>query len=442
MNLAATNIKSFFFNIIAAFKKLFFSNSFWCYVSIALIFLSSGYLIIFTVLPTFFLALLYLLFFLFCVSFYIIKRKTLVNNIRCFYRQNIMSIFFVAVFCICCVLSFFVNKEFANINYYGQTILLVLNGVLFVNIFSFEFFYKRLSNLFFIICALSLIIFVLYRISGLINFSPFGYVHNSNNIEFANFIISFIGGKNRLQGPFWEPGLFSSFVLIVSIFDIIYFKKVNLVKIIVYFTCVIFSFSTFAYICLPILIVMTIKYRIKNKKIKNIFFGALILLALVSIIFYKQLFHFLASVLPSVFGKLDGLYNSVSFTTRLYSPYVNLLVFIKNPFVGKGLYGADLLYSEMIHSDFKTIVDSQTSTTFRFMAQLGVGGFLYTLFIVLSFVLNKEKDFIDMLLISVLFLLIVNKEPHNQIMFTLIIPFYMAKSCFNKDKEVCLIYDH
>jgi hypothetical protein len=96
-------------------------------------------------------------------------------------------------------------------------------------------------------------------------------------------------------------------------------------------------------------------------------------------------------------------------TDRLLSPIVNLSVSLSSPIIGHGFYNANILYS-ILMVDFG--VESQTSTYFYFISSLGVFG-LFFILTIHYYIFKLRFNFASKVFLSIILLLIFNKEPHT-----------------------------
>ena len=225
----------------------------------------------------------------------------------------------------------------------------------------------------------------------------------------------------RFMGPFWEPGLFASFLVLAIIFEICFNdSKPRIPAILICTIGVLLTASTAGYSLL--FIVLFIWFR-KNKRFGIIFDLLSILVVLLLYSNIDKLIMLLADYNPDVFGKLVS--GGVSFDTRILSPLACLLVFFKSPIFGHGYSKAIELYN-----GFKLLfkIDSLTSTSGYMLAAFGICGIAYTIGIMwICFKQVKFPIVIRGLLFLILFF-IVNKEPHYHNMLTYTIFCMMARN--------------
>lgn len=325
-----------------------------------------------------------------------------------------------------------VNNLMAYLGY-GMTIV---NGFIIAKLFNYKMFFRIFNKIIFCLTFVGLSFYFFFLISG-VNISPLPTFVSSSGHEYANFFyLSFQNvNSTRFQGFAWEPGLMSSFLIESIIFEIIFEKKVNKLHFIVMTLGIIFTFSTFAYILYPFVLLLLLNKILKNKKV----FYSILIVSLVAIflciIFSNQILTFLASAMPQVFGKFLDENSTISLTTRLFSPYVDLLIFMKSPIWGVGITDANNLYLDYINSSqFSSLIDSQTSSTFLMMAQFGIFGIIPTLMLIVSIFKIKNDSFKPAIkiILSIILFLIWNKEPHTRLLFDWVMLFIFIKMGFEK----------
>jgi hypothetical protein len=109
--------------------------------------------------------------------------------------------------------------------------------------------------------------------------------------------------------------------------------------------------------------------------------------------------------------------DNISKSSRSEAILHNLDMFSRDPVFGAGY---TTVMQNMAH-----IADTSTSTFL--MSIFGVLGVSYTLFIVYGVMKIKSAKLFSKIIIMVMLLIVVNKEPHHMILFTWILMFYFVK---------------
>lgn len=313
-----------------------------------------------------------------------------------------------------------INQELSNIKLYINYFSMLIFAYSLTQIISFDKFIKIYTSVIKIITIISLVVYSLTNYFDIKLTLPI--IQNANNIEIYNGILFFVPlhSATRNQALFWEPGLFSTFLIIAMIFEISFKEdKINLISMVIFTFGLLTTKSTAGYILyLFIIILWADKYVKISKILVNIYTILLVLIYA----FYEQIINGLIRINPLLFNKF--LENGSTLTTRKEAPILNLEIFSQNIFAGAGLSNSTKIFIEQSRLFG---IDSQTSTSTFFMASLGILGVSYTLFWILSILNMKNKSLISKSIILLVFMIILNKEPHSSILITYCILFFFIK---------------
>lgn len=127
-----------------------------------------------------------------------------------------------------------------------------------------------------------------------------------------------------------------------------------------------------------------------------------------------------------MFGKL--VVETASSTERIDSPRANLAIFYEYPIWGSGLGRVNDLYAQITKG-------AQTSTITYALAAFGLSGISFILMWIIGIFRIKFLDIFLKILITCLFLIILNKEPHIFFSATYILMFYFVS---NKVKRLSI----
>jgi hypothetical protein len=337
-------------------------------------------------------------------------------------KINYLNIYFILSILIL-LASMFVNLNFIYIGANLKYLSILIFSFYFVQTVDYKVFIKYYINIMLFIVFISLIPFYLYNYFN-INF--LGYlpiVENINGVKYYNGILFFFYDytQTRNMGLFWEPSIYSSFIIIAMMYEISY-NKPSIIKIMLLLIGVISTGSTGGYLLIPFVFTL---YLFKNI---NVLSGILIqsMVALGGFLIYinfSAIFSFLLQLSPLVFGKFsrDG---AASVNERVDSPLINIDLFLQNPVFGNGLGKIDELYSK-----FEI---AQTSTPTYYLAAFGVLGIMYSISIFYGCYNQKQLNFNQKTLMFIIFFVIVSKEPHSKFILTHIIIFYLLKPSSSK----------
>lgn len=392
------------------------------YLTIALVFLSSGYALT-TFGDTFFKTLMLaittcVILFRYIWNFNIITLNDIKKT-----KKVLPSFIFFVIIGLGAFATLLFNKEFGTIMSYVYFGILMISSFLLCRIIEFKKFITIFLNILSALTLLSIIIFIIHYLTGV---APGLYsFNNGNGTDYQNwFFINFLSNYSdgyRLASIFWEPGLFSSFLLIGLLFEIIFVDKINLVRFSIFVLALILTKSTAAYILFFAILILIFYNKIKKNSIRIPLISACFILIVVTIVFNKQIVGLLSKILPSVFSKAAN--GSTSLYTRILSPKICIDIFVKHPIFGAGIGGAGELYA-IETAKYGLLVDALTNTTFYSLAEYGVIGLTITSMLCIGLIKNKEILTFNKYFLLLLFFVIFNKEPHGGILLTNVIILY------------------
>lgn len=254
----------------------------------------------------------------------------------------------------------------------------------------------------------------------------------NSTTEFYNYYIFFYpklwsNVMFRNQGIFWEPGLFSSYLLFALVFEIYYKKVINKFKLLILMLAVLTTFSTAGIILLIPIIILYLDKSVSKSNFKNLWIVTLIIITFLLILFYDRLIILFVNFSPQVFSKLLG--EQQTTITRFSAPILNMFIFKQNIFFGAGLTGSTELFMQ---EQFIFNVDSQTSTSTYFLSSFGLGGIFYTVWWIKGVVGLNNISLLSKAIMLFIFLTILNKEPHSFLMGTWLILFIFYKNNIEK----------
>ena len=338
-------------------------------------------------------------------------------------KLNLANSVFFTLFIITLV-SFVANT---NISYFTTTIkfiFVISFAFLFTSNVRFESFIRYYINTLKTIVIISLVGFILMNIVQLPVDLP--VFENVNGVQYYNALVYFpiksFGvysgvGIPRNIGCFWEPGVFSTFIILAIALEILFKKSPSKLNILIFVLGLLSTRSTFGYLLLPLLLLL---YIFRNTNYRGNFFIYLFTLGLFVfvVMFYEKIILELYELNPSMFGKL--LQGTSSVTERIESPITNLKIFVRYPIFGAGVGKTEILYGSMTHA-------AQTSTTTYFLAAFGFFGLIPVLSLIIGILRFKFNNININIIFLIIVLLQINKEPHIYFSVTFILMFYFLK---------------
>lgn len=321
-----------------------------------------------------------------------------------------------------------------------RPILIIFCALFISSMYSFETFRDGYVK------AMSVI--VIFAIAGyVISFTPLvnmmPTVTNYNDVSYAHCFIDshIIYGANvstRLHGIAWEPGVFATYISLAILFC----KKEKgntaafVLRLILFSTALILTMSGAGIIMIPILIAVKI---FENKGVDDS--SASELLIFMTVAFILGLIVLLSETVDVflrtfLFSKLDNVFKAGD-SARLYSVIVDFKIFWKHFPFGCGTYYYTV-ENNLLSGD---TYSASASTLTAYIAQFGLFGIPITLmWIKAAFTAAKNNKLIVRIGTALIFLFILSKEPHYDLLFMNIIFMYFAfnarKSEENELKEI------
>lgn len=289
-----------------------------------------------------------------------------------------------------------VLNDSANINFYLSLYSIILLGRSFAYNIDLKLFKKIFLSTLDLIVLISLFFYLAINFTNIGNYFPTYF--SINTIEYSTiYIFNFIKiAGYRNCGLFWEPGIFSSYLLISSIFILLQSKlsKLDIIRLILYFITIISTISLISVAIFLILIATwffsKMKIADKRKRVMQLF--SLFLLIYVSI-----------HLLPSNEFTSKILIWNIFKNPRVSSIIFNLKNFIKSPLIGN-------TYQKIIGLSYEINVLYDLATV-PFL--LNLFGLTYLIIFINIIVKCLQKLGISIFSILTIFVLLIiaNKEP-------------------------------
>jgi len=293
-------------------------------------------------------------------------------------------------------------------SFYGLMLCNILAGYGISRMYSFKQIAHCHVRCMTIITAIAIVGYLLLQNTTLLNALP--SMTNVNNVEYrVSGIFNYIKTvPNRNCGMFWEPGLFATHLIISIVFEIMYEKKPNIVRLIL-FSAGIFTANSSAGFALWILCVMLL--FLKNAKLSSNPVAAAISIIAVSagallIINFEEIL--LQTSLGSNEFLQKLLLGNIQNSSRMLAIEHNLNSFLSEPIFGVGINRAA---AEMQH-----VADTSTST--YMMSIFGILGISYTVYWVYGIWKLPQISVMTKILLIAIALSILNKEPHMNLLLT------------------------
>ena len=314
----------------------------------------------------------------------------------------------------------------SGINYYIQLITTILAAYCIVCLYPFKKITEYYLKLMTVVSIIALIGYILVNNTSVLEILP--KMKNINDVKYGvgiifNYIVDI---PDRNCGMFWEPGLFATHLTCAIVFEMMTKKKASALRLILFSVCI-FTANSSAGFVLWFLCMVLFFVRKKNVvlgHLKTIFSFVLLIAAIGLILNFDTILAKTALGENEYFIKLSS--DSISDSSRNNAISHNLKMFMTDPVFGAG-------YATVM-KNIAHVADTSTSTFL--MSIFGVLGMSYTVFIVYGVLKIKNANFLSKILLLVIMIVIVNKEPHHQIFFTWILIFYLSKGFDDEKIEI------
>ncbi len=266
----------------------------------------------------------------------------------------------------------------------------------------------------------SLVLFLCINILGMSEYFP-TYV-NVNRVTYLSMFLAFAQENSsfRCMGPFWEPGIFATFLIFGIILECCFVRRPTRWYHVFLFSFMVFmTFSTAGYLLLIVTYLIVLNQK-SERKVSALLNYSILLICFLLFFFFDDLIQLLATLIPSVFEKITWL--SVSMMTRFSNPLVDFQIWKEYPFLGAGIRNYQ---SEWLRESAKYIIGSRTSTLTYYPATIGIGGFLYAMMVFRCVRRQKHLSFIVRLSLLFIYVCVLTKEPHYNNLLMLLFIMYM-----------------
>ena len=327
----------------------------------------------------------------------------------------------VLVFTIPVVLSAIGNLDYSNVANSLSLLAVVVLAYLSVRKVGA----LRICRLFVrLICATAGVALVLWALTVLLGANlPLPVFENINGIHYKTIFIASqyadtFADVSKSMGFFWEGGIFASYLLLAVAVEFMVEEKPSKTRLVLLIVTLFTTGSTAGCLLLPLALAVGLLKRGGRGRLA---IASLIVLLVVGVFAnYSSIVDALMKVDSSLFWKL-GDAQAVTKLTRLQSPEVCWNLFVANPILGMG-YG-DALESYSVAIAGSSSIDSLTTTSFFQLAAFGVAGFTMWAMTIYALVGNRCLPVSGSLVLALLFVLILNKEPHTASTLTYILLF-------------------
>lgn len=297
-----------------------------------------------------------------------------------------------------------------------KRMLLYFCAMLIVSVCDWCDFKKNFVKTMVVISCFALIGYALQN-TPVINLFP--TLVNYNGIEYVNGVIfsiikyTYSGLTERLHGLFWEPGLFATYLAIA----IVFLKRENAKRywltLTLFVVCLIMTKSGAGIAMMPLILIIKLTDRTDSELSvrKNVMLCiALVLIFAIGQVGSDMIDQWLNDYL---FVKLNDTSNVSNFM-RTNAVLVDLQIAWNHFPFGVGI----AQYATEVAKFNSTLQSSGTSTITTYLAEYGVFGIpIVIIWIKALFQISESRKFVTRLATLLMFLTILTKEPHGNLLF-------------------------
>lgn len=265
---------------------------------------------------------------------------------------------------------------------YFFMVMIYLDCVLLLCIFSAEKIYEFVYKSVYLIALFSLIAYVVQIfVPSLLSMLP--TIENTAGIDFYFAGLTNLAYRTdnlvRNWGPFREPGVFQAFIMVALYYGMLIEKKAKLMHNLVLIVALLTTFSTTGYIALIFLLLASLVSK-NNEDLEQRRMVKTIIAITSCMVLYLGMFTDLLyrEGYGSVFGKLFGTYESLSMNSRIAGIEVNLRMMLESPLWGNGISYVDNNYALYCQSMYSMRIVDNTNMLFIQGARFGGLMFIYT----------------------------------------------------------------
>lgn len=302
-------------------------------------------------------------FFVFMFLYAFSKRKR--------FGKKQLALCVVLIFCV--ISTMLVHHEFRNGYIFKCSLLLF--SFFAVELIDIKNFANCFNRVLFLIATISIICYSLQMITAsAFYFAPQFY--NLADYPFRNLFLYVQSEWHLFRnfGIYREPGVYQMFLILALLFELYYFEKPRVKRILVFSAAVFTTFSTTGIIAYGIWIFLAlVKTRRLSKQDKVL----AVLMVVLSIFLLMIILGADAFVLwDKLFKKVAT--KNVSYLARLASITVNIKLWLLNPVFGLGIGEGQKLFEEIATNTYGMIIKDNTNTLLIQFALHGtVYGFLW-----------------------------------------------------------------
>lgn len=342
----------------------------------------------------------------FCISFFVIYR---------IFNNPLQMKEFVLLFLL--FMTFFSGVFYFNggLNFYLKFSACIFCAYFLSIKISFKVFVDCYLRFMTVTTPIAIICYYLLNYTSILNSLPL--FTNINDVEYGvgiifNYIVEL---PHRNCGMFWEPGIFATNIIIALVFEILYKNdKINWVRILIFSWGIITANSSAGFILLFSCLIL---YIVKRGGVNlSSPFGCLrFFVVAFAFVFVLNLENLLVNTSLSENPYIAKLFlENVESSSRYNALKHNLEIFWDFPIIGAGF----------AYTNQNMMYVADTSSFTYIMSVFGFLGIGYTVFWLYSLIKQKQFNFSTRIVLTMIFVIILNKEPQHSLLLSWCLLFY------------------
>lgn len=362
-----------------------------------------------------------------CVAIIMSVRYLLKRGINFVVKKNILDIFMV-LSAIGLTIIMVLWNDISGISGYVGIYSLLLVSYFISRRNDFEKIKNMYIDTILFIAFVSLVLFFGQTITSKLPYISLDDGNYKYYLIYAQFSNNRITVLNRNIGIFWEPGMYQGILIFTMLLIALKNeqKKNEIVKQIILTIAVISTQSTTGLILLPFVLFIYVMKQLEtiNKKIQCIFL-VFVIGAFLIMFCTLDFSNMLLQLFPSEVGEKLTDVNNISRNTRFYNLIVDGTIIVRNPFGVPSTYLTAM--RDNIRETLSAVTDSATTNSNLAMAiNYGlIPGLLYLATVVKGCMNLSENRFVSLIALLI-FLVVINTEPHYLCLLLNVFIFYYA----------------
>ena len=277
-----------------------------------------------------------------------------------------------------------------------------------------------------IVTIIAIVGYVLVQSTNVLDFLP--TMENINDVAYrVGGIFNYIEEiPERNCAMFWEPGLFATHLVAAMVFEIMLEDKPRVWRLVL-FSVGIFTANSSAgfvlwFLCINLLFAK--KINITKKPFFAFWEIAILIAGLMVIVNYDSILEHTALGKNPFFEKLTS--ENVADSSRMKAIEHNMKLFLTAPFFGVGSVEAA---RQMAHV-------ADTSTFTYLISIFGILGFSYAAYWMYGIYKLRKVNFFARIIVLTIVVIILNKEPHHNLLFSWVLLFSLLKGGASEEKSI------